>query len=422
MVQSKCSVGPCVLVIFGASGDLTRRKLLPALFRLEKKKLVPEHYKILGIARTPKSREQFQKETKNHLKAFMPHSGFDERTWKKFQPRLFYQEGSISDMNSLQKLKKYLLSFLKADRHFQLLFYFALPPSVIEHGLQTIKDTGLLSEFKGVSRAMIEKPFGRDLLSAQKLDALLQDLFSESRVYRIDHYLAKDTVRNLMVLRFANTIFEPLWNRFYIDNIQITAAEKIGIEGRCEYYEESGVVRDMLQNHVMQLLALTTMEPPLAEHAESVRNKKVEVFQSILPIQTDQYVLGQYQGYREEPNVDSSSATPTYVALKVYIYNWRWQGVPFYIRSGKSLKEKVSEIIVQFKTVPLCVLGKNVCQHAQPNVLIIRIQPDEGIRLGFSTRVPGLEEKISQANLDFRYADLGTPPSGGYEGVLLDGI
>jgi glucose-6-phosphate 1-dehydrogenase len=345
--------------------------------------------------------------------------------WERFAARLHYFSGGYDSAESFAGLREFIatLSAPGAARH--CLFYLALPPSVVESVLQCMKDCQVVKgrQGRGQSRIMIEKPFGHDYASAVRLNQRLLEMFEESQIHRIDHYLAKDTIRNLVVFRFINAIFEPLWNREHVDNIQITAAEEIGVEGRGAYYEEAGVVRDMVQYHAMQVLALTTMEPPVAGDVESMRDKRMDVFKSLAPIEPGDFVFGQYRGYRQEANVDPQSGTPTFVALKVAINNWRWQGVPFYIRSGKRLPEKRTEVVVQFKRIPLCVLEEHICvQPTQPNTLIIRIQPDEGIRLFFATMLPGREDKIAMADMDFRYATLGKQPSEAYERVILDGL
>lgn len=413
----------CIMLIFGAAGDLTKRKLLPALFQLEKNDLLHKEFKIIGISRREKTDVQYREEAQYHMQRYISDSEFSRNIWDRLSKRLYYRSISIKDPDSMQQLIGELQSLKPSDSRLNIIIYFALPPSTIALGLEVMQAINFTDQLGGEAKALVEKPFGRDTASAEALNRLLSSQFNESQIYRIDHYLAKDTVRNLMVFRFGNAIFEPLWNRNYIDNIQITATETIGVEGRGGFYEDSGIVRDMLQNHVMQILSLIAMESPLAGNEESIRNKKMEVFQSILPIMKEDFVFGQYDGYRDETDVDPKSMTPTFVALRMYLDNWRWQGVPFYIRTGKSVAKKVSEVIVQFRQVPFCVFGsEEACQQVKPNILAIRIQPDEGIRLSFSVRMPGSQEQLTQSHLDFRYDELGKPVSGGYEQVIYDGM
>jgi glucose-6-phosphate 1-dehydrogenase len=415
---------PCTMVVFGASGDLTRRKLMPALFKLERDGLLHDQFRVVGFARSEKSGPAFREQMAASIRSLAA-APPDEELLSRFVSRLHYVSGEYGSAGSLQDLRRKVADVAPGDCTRRELYYLALPPTAIETLLRSLKQASFIPPRGDEIRAriMVEKPFGRDWQSARTLNELLAELVDESQVYRIDHYLAKDTVRNLLVLRFTNAIFEPLWNRNHVDCVQITAAEDIGIEGRGSYYEEAGVVRDMIQNHVMQVLALVAMEPPLAGDSESVRDRKGEVFRSLAPLAEDDLVLGQYGGYRRERAVDPASVVPTFAAMRLYINNWRWHGVPFYIRSGKALPRKVTEVVVGFKSVPLCVIGDGkTCQDMESNVLVVRIQPDEGMRISFSTRLPGRDERVTRAHLDFRYADLGDAPSSGYELVILDGI
>ena len=415
---------PCVMVIFGASGDLTRRKLMPALFSLDRQNLLAASFAVVGYGRTPLDDARFRADMRAALADFGPKDAPSKVT-ERFLNRLRYVSGAYDEPGALARLHDLLAGLAASCGAGQYLYYIALPSSVSERLLGAMKDVGVGRLHPGGARprVMLEKPFGRDFEGARRLNELLHRMFPEPDIYRIDHYVAKETVRNLLVFRFGNAIFEPLWNQKYVDNVQITAAEAIGIEGRGAYYDESGVVRDMVQNHVLQVLALMAMEPPVAGDAESVRDKKLEVFKSLQTITHGDFVFGQYRGYRQERNVASDSRTPTFVALKLHINNWRWRGVPFYVRAGKALAQKVTEVVIRFKNVPVCVLdSEDACRSVRPNVLVIRIQPDEGIRLVFSAKVPGHEDRVAQANLDFRYAGFGPSLADAYERVLLDSL
>ena len=440
---------PSVIVIFGASGDLTRRKLLPALYRLAQQRLVPSEFAILGTARQPHSDDEFRAAMKAAVAEFGPEEALDESAWESFAKRIFYLSGDFKDAELYGKLKAKLEEIDKEyDTEGNRIFYLATAPDYFgliakqlgEAGIGKPRSTKATTKAKASTtkkpwtRIIVEKPFGHDLESARSLNKTLASVFDESQIYRIDHYLGKETVQNLLVFRFANSIFEPLWNRQYIDHIQITNAETLGVEGRGGYYETAGALRDMIQNHVFQVTSLIAMEPPASLSANGVRDEKTKAMQSVRPFVAaeidDLAVRGQYgagtvlgdtvPGYREEPGVAPNSSTETFAALKLYFDNWRWSGVPFYIRSGKRLQKHVTEIAIQFKEVPHRLFNDSDAP-LQPNVLVIRIQPNEGISLRFGAKLPGQALRIRSVNMDFRYgSSFGVKPPEAYERLLID--
>ncbi len=416
---------PCMLVIFGASGHLTARKLMPALYRLDRDDRLPPQLSIMGYARTPKQPEEFRGDIKHALQDSLGDSEFSPEVWKRFSGRLDYMTGHYTDPDDLRRLHSAMHSPERGRPRGRHVYYLALPPEVMEDTLKQLTGLDCVSQQAGPTapRLMLEKPFGTDLESARRMNKLLSGRFEESQIYRIDHYLAKETVQNLLVLRFSNSIFEPLWNRNYVDHVQITAAESSGIEGRGGYYDGVGAVRDMLQNHVLQVLALTAMEPPLSGDVESVRDKKTEVFKALSPLTPRDFALGQYKGYTDERGVSPDSTTPTYAAARLHLQNWRWRGVPFYLRTGKCLPRKLTEVIIQFKEVPVCALpNSELCSAVGPNRLVIRIQPNEGLGLFFSAKSPGREDRLERTQMRFDYADLGRDIPDAYEHVVLDGL
>ncbi|MEB3225722.1 MAG: glucose-6-phosphate dehydrogenase, partial [Synechococcus sp.] len=392
---------PLIIVIFGASGDLTQRKLVPSLYALKKDNLLPPEVTIVGFARRDWSHDYFRDHMRQGIEEFSDGIG-SEDLWKNFAEGLFYCSGNMDDPDSYQKLKTFLdeLDRQRGTRGNRV-FYLAVSPKFFPPGIKNLGAAGMLSD-PIKHRLVIEKPFGKDLSSAQVLNNVVRNVCREEQVYRIDHYLGKETVQNLLVFRFANAIFEPLWNRHYVDHIQITVAETVGVEDRAGYYETSGALRDMLQNHLMQLFCLTAMEAPNALNADSIRSEKTKVLQATHLADVHNLdksaIRGQYKagwmkgkpvpGYREEPGVNPQSTTPTFVAMKLMVDNWRWQGVPFYLRTGKRLPKKVSEIAIQFKQVPLAIFP-SAAKQANPNVLALRIQPNEGISLRFEAKMPG---------------------------------
>ncbi|KAF0218639.1 MAG: glucose-6-phosphate [Geobacteraceae bacterium] len=409
---------PCALVIFGASGDLTKRKLIPSLYRLFKNRLLPPGFFVLGTGRTEMPSERFREVLLAGLRESLTEE-CDEACWRDFASLLHYQSMEYQNPQDYVATLAGRLSSLEQDMGSggNRIYYLATPPTVYENIFTNLGRAGLSTGEGGSVKIVIEKPFGNDLASAQKLNKTLLAFFREEQIFRIDHYLAKETVQNILMFRFANSLFEPLWNRRYIDHIQITAAETLGIEQRAGYYEAAGVLRDMFQNHIFQLLALTALEPPATFSAPRVRDEKAKLFQSVRPFPLDRpddcAVIGQYgrgsidgkevAGYREEAGVAPDSRTPTYAALKVFIDNWRWQGVPFYLRSGKRLAARRTEIAISYRSVPHLMFSRAMAGGIEPNTLLLRVQPDEGITLEIQAKNPGSRVCLTPVSLDFSY-------------------
>jgi glucose-6-phosphate 1-dehydrogenase len=427
---------PCVMVIFGATGDLTHRKLLPALYNLALEHPLPAGFSVVGFARRPYTDDIFREQALDAINQFSRQKPVNPQVWESFATGICYLQSDFNDPAGYEKLNA-LLNRLDQERGTggNRIFYLSTPPSQYPDIIQRLGAMGLNRNRKGWTRIIIEKPFGHDLASARELNRQVARVFKEEQVYRIDHYLGKETVQNILVFRLANGIFEPVWNRRYVDHIQITVAENIGLEGRGAYYEETGAIRDMVQNHALQLLTLVTMEPPIAFDANAVRDEKVKVIHALQPLVgrevanntfRAQYGPGwvngqQVPGYLQEPGIPPHSTTETYVAIKLFIDNWRWAGIPFYLRVGKRLPKRVTEVAIQFKQAPL-MLFKRSDAHGQvePNVLTLRIQPDEGISLKFGTKVPGTEMQIRSVNMDFLYGSSFRSQPEAYERLLLD--
>jgi len=439
--RSTRTIDPCILVIFGATGDLTSRKLVPAIYNLGKEGLLPPNFACVGFARRDKTHEVFRQEMKDAISKHSRTKPLDEGFWKNFEQQFFYHKSEFDNDEGYEALHKF---FAEIDSKFgtkgNRVYYLSVQPKFFPKIIEKLKQHELIYDFNSTkdkwSRVIIEKPFGRDLNSANELQDYIQKFLHEKQTYRIDHYLGKETVQNLMVFRFANAIFESVWNYKHIDHVQITVAEDLGIGTRGHFYEEEGLMRDILQNHMMQLLTLVAMEPPGSLSADSVRDEKVKVLQSVRALSEEdlqqQVVRGQYGpgyingesvvGYREEKDVSPDSIIDTFVALRLFIDNWRWNGVPFYLRGGKRLPKKATEIAITFKDAP-GVLFQHLGKKNEPNVLAIRIQPDEGISMKINCKVPGPHSPIQPVKMDFRYGPyFGQSPPEAYERLIWDCI
>jgi len=429
---------PCTVIIFGASGDLAKRKLIPALYRLVQERLLPAEFAIVGLGRTAMTDDEFRDKMKASVLEFSEAKHVDDEIWQSFAQGIHFLPSNIDRPECYSELSK-MLDRVDAERGTQgnRLFYLSVAPEFYAEAVRQLGEAGLTKQDKGWVRVIIEKPFGTSLESAKELNKQILQHLEESQIYRIDHYLGKETVQNLLVFRFANGIYEPLWNRQYIDHVQITNAETVGVEGRGGYYEKSGVVRDMLQNHVFQVLSNVVMEPPASLASEDVRDEKIKAMHSARAFTPERIrnecVRGQYgpgaiggkpvPGYREETGVAPDSTTETYAMVTMMFDNWRWSGVPFYIRSGKRLAKRVTEIAIQFKTAPHQLFGAAAMEQVAPNQLVIRIQPDEGITMRVAAKVPGQVTRIRDVNMDFRYgASFGVQLAEAYERLILDCI
>ncbi|MEH3145174.1 MAG: glucose-6-phosphate dehydrogenase [Methylobacterium frigidaeris] len=432
---------PCTLVIFGATGDLTHRLLMPALYNLARWGLLPDPVSIIAVSRTEMSSEDYAAELTETVRGFLTQrggeaggGGFDEAVWRRIASRITYLDGDLTDEATFAEVKRHLAKVSGDPEGGSALFYLAIAASLFGPTVEQLGKAGLVTEAEGRwRRVVIEKPFGHDLASAQALDRQILTVLDERQIFRIDHFLGKETVQNIMTFRFGNGLFEPLWRRDHIDHVQITVSETVGVEGRGQFYEATGALRDMVPNHLFQLLTLVAMEPPISFDAEAVRDRKQDVLLATRSARPEETVRGQYRAgevlgqpvkdYTSEPDVEAGSRTETYVALKLGIDNWRWAGVPFYLRTGKSMTRRDTEIAIRFKQAPLSLFRGTDVEQTAPNWLVLQLQPDEGISLHFGVKVPGPQVRLGAADMSFRYKDFfRIEPSTGYETLIYDAM
>jgi glucose-6-phosphate 1-dehydrogenase len=427
---------PCVMVIFGAAGDLTRRKLIPALYNLASEQLLSREFAIVGLARSKMSTEDFRKKVSQDIKQYAT-GPVDSDLWEWFVRRMYYVQGDFDDPEAYTRLRETLGKVDKDhSTHGNYFFYLATAPDYFGPVVESLGKAGLLAEENHQwRRVIVEKPFGRDLDSARALNKQIRNVLNEKQIYRIDHYLGKETVQNILAFRFANGIFEPIWNRRYIDHVQISVAETVGVESRGGYYDQAGALRDMVPNHIMQLISLTAMEPPISFQADAVRDEQAKILHAVQPLTSEEVLLksvrGQYgegivagqriPAYRAEQGVPPDSRTETFVAMKLQIDNWRWADVPFYLRTGKALPVRNTHIVIQFRRAPFVLFRDTPVENLMPNQLVLHIQPEEGISLRFAAKTPGAVMRLGTVDMNFEYADyFGVTPSTGYERLLHD--
>jgi glucose-6-phosphate 1-dehydrogenase len=431
-IVSKKKMQPATIVIFGAGGDLTKRLVIPALYHLAQAGKLPEDFTLVGVDHHEMSAEQWRDSLSEMMRTFTRSAGMDLPAWSRLTAHMQFMSGDFTRPETFTKLAELLPKLWKRSQSSNTIFYLATPDRFFGPLIEQLGNAGLTRQSEnGWRRVIIEKPFGHDLASAKTLNAQILKVLSEDQIYRIDHYLGKETVQNILVLRFANGIFEPIWNRDHINHIQITAAETLGVEGRGNFYEKTGALRDMVPNHLFQLLGMIGMEPPISFSADAVRTKTTELFQAVRPVSPENAVRGQYgpgtilghavKGYREEPDVDPQSTTETYAAFKLSIDNWRWAGVPFYLRTGKRLTARTTEIAVQFRRAPYALFRETPVERLPANILTLRIQPNEGLSISFSAKRPGPEIEIDGVAMDFAYRDYFAPMATvGYETLIYD--